>query len=262
MSDRPSEQTTVHTRLLKCPLEIEHARAYWQHAATVEPAETVQRAFEECWFGARSLPRVEVLIANFRERFDAISAAMPVLSGWQEMSPSTRGLICHWHLQFADPLYRVFTGEYLVNRLNAGLATVRRDTVTAWVSQQTAERWKMPTRIKFASRLLACASSAGVLKGTRDPRTMQIPSVPDDALTYLLYLLREVEFDGTLLDNPYLKSVGLVGRDLESPLRGLTAIRYQRQGDLFDIDWQFADLASWASATVASRNPATTAEVA
>ncbi|MCX5953197.1 MAG: hypothetical protein NTZ40_06835 [Cyanobacteria bacterium] len=35
------------------------------------------------------------------------------------------------------------------------------------------------------------------------------PLVPDDALTYLLHLLREVDFEGTVLANPYLRSVGL-----------------------------------------------------
>jgi len=262
MSGRPAEQSQIHTRLLKCPLEVEHARAYWQNSAETEAAETVQRAFEECWFGARSLPRVEGLITNFRERFDAIPTVIPVLSGWQEMDTATRALICHWHLQFADPLYRVFSGKFLVERLQDGRPTIRRDIVTGWVSEQTADRWKMPTRIKFASRLLACACSAGLVKGSRDPRTLQVPKVPDVALAYLLYLLREIDFAGTLLDNSYLKSVGLPGHELETRLRRLPAVRYQRQGDIIDMDWQFADLAEWAAATVAPRNRLSDAEVA
>ncbi|MDA1015587.1 MAG: DUF1819 family protein [Planctomycetota bacterium] len=265
MSGRPGEQSTIHTRLLKCPLEVEHARAWWhnsQVATDVGNTAVVERAFEERWFGARSLPRVEVLITNFRERFDAIPNAISVLSQWREINVLTRALICHWHLQFADPLYRSFAGEFLVGRFHEGLTTIRRDTATNWISQQTGERWKMPTRIKFASRLLACACSAGLLKAERDPRTIQQPRVTDDALSYLVHLLREFDFDGTLLDNPYLRSVGLAGRELESRLRNLPSVQFQRQGDVVDIQWQFADLAEWGASTVSSQPSLANLEVA
>jgi len=268
MSGRPVEQTTVHTRLLKCPLEIEHSRAWWQNSRTADDAseaagiDAVHRAFEERWFGARSLPRVEVLVANFRVRFDAIPDALTVLSRWRNTSVSTRALICHWHLQFADPLYRDFTGGFLVDRRHDGIATLRRDTVTNWITQQTAERWTMATRSKFASRLLACATESGLLKGNRDPRSLQLPNVPDDALSYVIHLLREFEFEGTLLDNPYLRSVGLTGWELESRLRNLPSIQFQRQGDVLDVRWQFKSLADWGAAMTGSNTASASAEVA
>jgi hypothetical protein len=95
----PAEATAVQTRLLKCALEVEDARAYWGNAGPV----TAQRAFEEYWFGARSLSRIAVLLSNMRARFDAFPAALSVLQGWPSMSPDTRRLVCHWHLQLADP---------------------------------------------------------------------------------------------------------------------------------------------------------------
>jgi hypothetical protein len=58
VSERPAEVTQVHTRLLKCSLDLEESRAYWRHSATPDPV-TAERAFTEYWFGARSLPRVE-----------------------------------------------------------------------------------------------------------------------------------------------------------------------------------------------------------
>jgi hypothetical protein len=54
-------------------------------------------------------------------------------------------------------------------------------------------------------------NTAGLVVGIRDPRPLTFPQIPDEALTYLLYLLREVQLTGTLLDNLYLASVGLVG---------------------------------------------------
>jgi len=32
------------------------------------------------------------------------------------MEPEARRVICHWHLQLTDPLYRSFTGGYLAER--------------------------------------------------------------------------------------------------------------------------------------------------
>jgi hypothetical protein len=70
MTGPPSEVTRMHTRLLKCTLEVEASRAYWAHAAS-NGKTTARRVFEEYWFGARSLGRIEVLLANLRARYDA-----------------------------------------------------------------------------------------------------------------------------------------------------------------------------------------------
>ena len=43
---RSAEVTAVDTRLLKCALEIEDARAYWTHAP-VAPGATAQHAFDD-----------------------------------------------------------------------------------------------------------------------------------------------------------------------------------------------------------------------
>ncbi len=107
----------------------------------------------------------------------------------------------------------------------------------------------MSTRIQFASKLLSAAFSAGLVTSNRDPRPLAIPRVPDDALEYLMYLLREVSFEGTLLDNPYVASVGLVGACSRGPLApACLGSRFRRQGDLIDFGWRHASLAAWADA--------------
>lgn len=252
MSERPREASEVHTRLLKCALEIEDSRAYWAHADSSESARA-QRAFDEYWFGARSLSRIEVLIANMRVRFEAFPSALKTLHRWPDMSPDTRRVICHWHLQLADPLYRAFAGEYLVNRRAGPRVEVTRDLVVGWVGQQGRGRWTMPTHIQFASKLLSAAYSAGLVATNRDPRQVLVPRVPDDALEYLMYLLHEVQFDGTLLQNPYATSVGLDGPSLEDRLRGLPGLEFRRQGDLLDFGWHYPDLRAWGAANVAPR---------
>jgi len=243
-----AETTQVHTRLLKCALEVEGSRAYWRRVAPPSTAATAVEAFEGFWFGAKSLPRVKVLLTNFRARFDAFPDALQVLQQWHPMDPEVRALICHWHLQLSDPLYRGFTGEFLPHRRATLRPDIRRDLVIEWVGDQGPGRWTMSTRIQFASKLLSAAFAAGLLRSKRDPREAIVPRVPDEALTYLVYLLRSVEFEGTLLDNPYSASVGLDCSYLEERLRGSTDLQFQRQGDLVDFGWRFDSLTAWREA--------------
>ncbi len=249
MSDRPAEHAQVHTRLLKCALEVEDARAYWQHVQPGGEASS-QQAFDDYWFGAKSLARVKVLLTNFRARFDTYPETLRVLHAWSEMDPDTRRVICHWHLQLADPMYREFTGRYLVDRRQRLRDELTRDLVVAWVGQQGPGRWTMATRIQFASKLLSCAYAAGLVGTKRDPRPLTFPRVDDAALTYGMYLLRGIDIAETALDNPYLRSVGLDGRFLEERLRDLPGLRFRRQGDLVDFGWRHASLADWADAAL------------
>lgn len=253
MTTRPAEVTGVHSRLLKCALEVEDCRAYWRHADPDTEQSRPQRAFEEYWFGAKSLERIKVLMINFRVRFDAYPAALRVLRDWADMDPATRKAVCHWHLQLADPLYRRFTGEYLAHRREAPRPEVTRDLVAGWVKQHAPERWRTNTRIHFASKLLSAAYSAGLVASNRDPRPLLVPRVEDAALTYLLYLLRGVDFEGTLTRNPYLASVGLTEGFLEERLRGLDALEFRRQGDLVDFTWGHPDVGTWAQHTIAAQ---------
>ena len=254
MSVRQEEATQIHTRLLKCALEVEDSRAYWAHIGGGD--DSAQRAFDEYWFGARSLARIKILLTNMHARFDAFPTALETLHRWPQMSPDTRRTICHWHLQLADPLYRAFTGSYLVDRRSGARAEVTRDIVTGWVGHQGPGRWTMTTRIQFASKLLSAAYSAGLIASNRDPRPIVVPRVRDEALEYLVYLLREVQFEGTLIKNPYLASVGLEGRELEDRLRSLPGLAFKRQGDLLEFGWRHADLAAWADACFGGPSPA------
>lgn len=247
MTEVPAEETRVHTRLLKCALEVDDARAYWEHTSG-EANVNAKHAFEAYWFGAKSLSRVEVLLTNMRARFDAFPAGLRTLRRWPAMSPDTRQVICHWHLQLADPLYRAFTGDFLVRRRLSARAEVTRDLVVSWVGTQGPDRWTMPTKIQFASKLLSAAFSAGLIASNRDPRPLVFPRLEDDALAYLMYLLREVRMEGSLLENPYVASVGLDQSVLEDRLRGLSSLTYKRQGDLVDFAWKYPTLDAWADA--------------
>ncbi len=235
------EATEVHTRLLRTHLALEESRAFWAH--TDGPVEATV-VFEQAWFGAKSLHRVKVLLADLRARYLRYPAALRVLHGWRGMGPDTRRLLCHWHLQLADPLYRRFSGRFLVALRDEGDVLHRRQVVD-WLAAHWS-RWGLATRTQFASKLLSAAHAAGLLRSRRDPRSLALPPVPDEALGYLMQLLRGLDFAGSLTANPYLASVGLEGAALASRLRALPGLAFRQQGGLVDIDWGDADLEAWA----------------
>ena len=86
----PCETREIHSRLMKCALAVEESRAYWQYGQPEDNRPVAQVAFEEYWFGAKSLPWVRVIISNMRARFDAFPEAFGVLRRWREMAPETR----------------------------------------------------------------------------------------------------------------------------------------------------------------------------
>ena len=250
-TERVSEATDVHTRILRLALGIEESRAYWEHVDPAVPvADRGLMAFEQRWFGSKSLERIRFLLANFVGRYDAYPEALGVLRRWRSMEASERQVICHWHLQLSDPLYRRFTGKFLVERRALRDPKVDRDIALRWVKNEFPDRWSEATCVQFASKLLSAASEAGVISPKRDPRALLLPKVPDLALAYLLHLLRGLRFAGTLTENPHLASVGLVEGFLDQRLRALPGISFRRMGQLTEFDWEAPTLTAWAEASL------------
>lgn len=246
-----AEATEIHTRILRLALGVEESRAYWEHIdASVPVAKRALVAFEQRWFGNKSLERVRFLLANLTDRFDPFPEALVTLKRWHSMDAATRQVLCHWHLQVSDPIYRRFSGSFLVERRGLREPQVDRDAVLRWVKNEFPDRWSETTCVQFASKLLSAASEAGLISGKRDPRKLLFPKVPDAAITYLLYLLRSVRFEGTLTENPYFASVGLTNGFLDQRLRALPAITYRRMAHLTEFDWEYPSLAAWAEATL------------
>jgi len=162
------------------------------------------------------------------------------------MDAATRQLICHWHLQLSDPLYRRFTGKFLVERRGLRDPKVDRDVTLRWVKNEFTDRWSESTCVQFASKLLSAASEAGLISPKRDPRSLLLPRVTDLALAYLLHVLRGTRFEGTLINNPYLASVGLTEGFLDQRLRSLAGLTFRRMAQLTEFEWEAPSLTAWA----------------
>lgn len=244
MSDRPSEVTELHTRLLRVTLEIEPSTAYWRHADPKRShAEQAKLALEQQWFGERSAARVRKLVDELSSRFDPFPEALAVLRDWTDISENTRRLVCHWHVQLTDAIYRKFTGELLPELRGPEGAIITRELVADWIEQAAPGRWADSTKLKYAGNLLTTAAEAGLVSQPSRERTLLTPVVPDDALAYLLHLIRDVEFAGTLADNPYLRSVAMQNDVLEEALARLAG-RSEDGG--FDLEWMAKSITEWA----------------
>jgi len=258
----PSEVTELHTRLLKVTLEVDTAREYWRRPeAWPDHGDTrLEQAFTGYWFGARSMARIRDLFTNLDARFADYPAGLEALAAWSGASGAsgasgtgpdheTRVLICHWHLQLSDPLYRSFTGEHCFEQREAGRA-LTRDSVLRWVRGQDPQaRWSPRTLAQFASKLLSSARGAGLLTRNQDPRPLMVPRVSPAALGYLLQLLRGVGFAGSLHENPYLRSVGLVGAGLEDRVRAVPGVALARLADLVEFQFEHDSPLAWVRAT-------------
>ena len=254
-----AEATREHANLLRVDLALEDSRAYWENRRPNLPASRAETtAFEERWFGNRSLPNIRRMLADFRRRYDAFPMALSVLSRWEPPNPHVRRNIGHWHLQLADPIYRDFTGIFLETRRLHPEPRVNREVTARWVRERTGDRWAVATTNKMAQNLIKSAARAGLCAETSAPeRSLTYPVVPDESLAYLLHLLRHVEFTGTLLANPYLASVGLTGGALEKRLKRLDGLSFGRMGDLTTFEWRYPDLKSWAEGTLPLKPEAT-----
>ncbi|MBM5817493.1 MAG: hypothetical protein FJ083_13190 [Cyanobacteria bacterium K_Offshore_surface_m2_239] len=120
--------------MLKCTLELANSRIFWAESAAAEPMQA-EVAFEAGWFGHRSLSRMRELLTNLRARYGAFPSALQVLHRWPQMGGDTQKLICHWHLQLSDPLYRQFSGTFLPERLLQEDPTIRKLQVVTWLGR-------------------------------------------------------------------------------------------------------------------------------
>lgn len=241
-----SEVVQPHTRLLRIGLAEAESAEYWRQSQRDLGEQRTRVAFEERWFGSRALARVQYLVGTFQARFDAYPQALKSLHRWAPEDVRERRVLCHWHLQLSDPLYRQFTGEHLPVRLQHPQPTLDRNAVLRWIEQGAGQHWSTATTQRMAAGLMGVLNEVGYTAGVQAIRPLALPWVSDRALTYLLYLLRETEFQGSLNCNPYLASVGIDAEALEARLVKLAGIRFQRMSNLKELHWEHGSLWEWA----------------
>lgn len=240
------EATVAHTRILRTTLAIDDCYAYWQKVDTSIPtAQRARSAFEERWFGLKSDARVRTLMGDMLERFDAFPETLELLHALRTIPAALRPWICHVHTALADPIYRQFAGTFLPERRALGYATVDRELVARWVHELYPERWAGATAIKFGSNLLATAFEAGLIAERRDPRPLPPVAAPEAAIAYALYVLRDVAFEGSLTENPYLRSMGIGTDSFRFIAARMPGVRFAELGGVAELTFTEPNLLAW-----------------
>jgi hypothetical protein len=237
-------------------LAAEDCQSYWQRVdLTIPVGERASAAFEQRWFGTKSEARVRTIMTDMIERFDAFPEALALLRRVGAIPSPLRRVICHLHTQLADPLYRQFTGDLLPLRRSQGYSSIDREVVARWVGGLEPGRWSLATCMKFAGNMLSTAFEAGLVSGRRDPRSLGTVSVPDVVLGYVLYLLRSTTIEGTLTDNPYLRSLGISSASFVVSTARVPGIRVAQLGGAVDVTWLEPSLMDYGMQTLKKAQP-------
>ena len=173
---RARETTEVHTRILRLALGIEESRAWPASTRRCRRRRAIV-AFEQRWYGAKSLERVRRCTPTSL-RYDAFPAALAVLRGWPAMALPVRQVLCHFHLQLTDPIYRHFTGGFLVERRQAPNPRLDRDVVLRWVRDEYGVRWASPRLSSSPASSCRPRRRRGSSRQSATPATSSRPRCP------------------------------------------------------------------------------------
>jgi len=201
------EVQTPHTGLLRLGLALPQSVIFWQRATQDSTLKALQeQAVTEHWFDGLSDARTRYIVGQLSKRFPY--EARRELGFGKGLEPRQAQLICHWHLQLTDPVYRRFTSEYLLSRWTSPHASVELEGVIKWVSGlPLAKDWKTVTVRRMGSGLLSAATEAGLCQGSgKKEKVLRVPPVEPEDKRYLLSLLSGAGASTSL--SMYLSSVG------------------------------------------------------
>ena len=192
LTDAPREATRGAHPPSKCALEVERLPRLLgpRRGATVRAtrAAGLRRVLVR-----RTQPgRVKVLLTNMRARFDAFPPALAVLHRWPaHVAGHTPGYLPLAPAALRPALPRVH--RRLPGR--AARRAARPRSPATWSSAGSAQQGPGGGRCRRAFSSPASCSPRPTRpawsRRNRDPRPLVVPRVADDALAYLMYLLRE-----------------------------------------------------------------------
>ena len=202
--------TKEHTTMIRMAARINESKIYVQnYSESSTQTELKKAAWDESWFGFLGDSIFAVLISGLYNRFGQFPKLISVLKEWinAEMEHYDFNLVCHLHIQLTDPYYRWLTGEYLPERLDAGLGSFNADLIQPNFVAYSTKELKANTFRRLLSNLLSSAVECGLLSG-KAQRQFETPIVSTKFFGYLVYTLQEFNFPmSDLRESPYIKSI-------------------------------------------------------
>jgi hypothetical protein len=199
-----------HLTMVNLPARIRETKAYIQnYSEKMTRSELKKIAWDEAWFGFLGDRIFSVLISGLYNRFGQFPKLISVLKDWIDngIEHYDFNLVCHLHIQLTDPYYRWLTGEYLPERLGAGLGSFNAEIIQPDFISYSTKELKANTFRRLLSNLLRSAVECGLLSG-KEHRHFETPIVSTRFFGYLVYTLQEFNFPmSDLCDSPYIKSI-------------------------------------------------------
>ncbi len=245
-----AESNELPKHLPRCAMLVEESLAYWEHIdPRSSPEDRLDEARRDRWFGPPQHPsRISNLLTELAARFDAFPHALRLLQSIA-LPPASCPLVCHVHFALADVRYRRFTGEYLADRRERGLGAAGVEQVAEWIAANERALGRPSSHAGLAKRLLVSAGEAGLIEEDGAPRAVGPPELLGMVVAYVLYLLREIRFSGTLLENAYLRGLGVTAENVRETIEAAPGVRMTagwRAGDPEDgVELAEAGMLEW-----------------
>ncbi len=206
------EVNQEHTGLLRMGLEVDSSVTFWSRAEPGESASARRsRAIAEGWFSGLSEVRQKYLLSELGKRFP--DGVLPALKAWKPEQESQSSLVCHWHLQWSDPLYRVFCTDFWVSRWASPEATIDNKAVQGWLEKRGSHTdWSPSTLRRLASGLLSAVTDAGLCQGSgKNRRELRVLQATPKSLAYLMAFLSQ-QADTGVSEDAYLCGISVTER--------------------------------------------------
>lgn len=208
------EVSQEHTGLLRMGLEVDSSVTFWNQASPGEsPSARHARAISEGWFSRPSEARLKYLLTELGKRFP--DDVLPALKSWKPEQESQSALVCHWHLQWSDPLYRAFCTDFWVSRWASPESTIDNHAVQGWLEKRGNHAdWSPSTTRRLASGLLSAATDAGLCKGAgKNLRELRVLQASPSSLDYLkAFLSQQSQDQRPVSEDPYLCGISITER--------------------------------------------------
>ncbi|MCP4692322.1 MAG: hypothetical protein GY859_30030 [Desulfobacterales bacterium] len=243
-----------HTAMIRITARLNETRAYIRnHQAGMGPAELRKAAWTNRWFGFIPESSFDSLAPALYNRFGKFPGLMEVLRTWlaRGMEPRDFKLVCHLHILLSDPYYRWAAGEYIPARVDEGLEIISRPALARALAEKTVNPLGAGTLQKLARNILTTARDVGLLKGKNEKIAVD-PAPGARYMGYAMYTLGMFDFAmSNAPDSSFFKSVFRApgtARALLARGRANGWWEHHWEGDLFEIDFAYADVGRWFNA--------------
>lgn len=229
----------------------------WDLSTTLR--QNLSRIRDENPIGASNAAWLKEVVATLSNRFSSGDAIAPlVILAKGEVSIDTWKYCLLWHLHSTDGLFSAFMREFLFPRIESGTVVFTTEDVMPYVDELQARGVFGEQLSEYGVRrmgrdLLRAAGEFGLLDG-QTRREFHHPVIPEDALLYAIYSLRETSPSADrLITSKRWSQFLMTSVQVEHEMLNLhqfRRLRYERAGTVQELHLPHDTLADFCKSLV------------